>query len=155
MRPARPVAIRTPFIGLKHIGLVIGMAGAVLAGPAGAEANLQMPPSTVYFESTQASLTQRAQETLAETARRYRAAGAGSVIVAGHTATIGDARQNVLLSQTRANTVRDYLVAQGVPGGVITVESYGEERPLILTPDNDPEPLNDRVEITFGPSSGW
>ena len=37
----------------------------------------------------------------------------------------------------------------------ITTEAFGESRPLVETADGVREPQNRRVEITFGPGSGW
>jgi outer membrane protein OmpA-like peptidoglycan-associated protein len=54
-----------------------------------------------------------------------------------------------------AGNVRSYLAGRGIPDGVMTTEAFGESRPLIETADGVSEPQNRRVEITFGPGSGW
>ena len=41
------------------------------------------------------------------------------------------------------------------PDSVMTTETFGESRPLVETADGVREPQNRRVEITFGPSSGF
>ena len=37
----------------------------------------------------------------------------------------------------------------------MTTEAFGESRPLVETADGVREPQNRRVEIGFGPGSGW
>jgi outer membrane protein OmpA-like peptidoglycan-associated protein len=54
------------------------------------------------------------------------------------------------LGQRRADAVRAYLEGHGIPGGVITTQSFGESRPLVETADGVREPQNRRVEITYG-----
>jgi hypothetical protein len=51
--------------------------------------------------------------------------------------------------------VRSYLAGRGVPDGVMTTEAFGESRPLVETADGVREPQNRRVEISYGPGSGW
>ena len=52
------------------------------------------------------------------------------VAVEGHTDSDGDARYNESLSQRRAETVRDYLIARGVEADRLTALGYGESRPI-------------------------
>ena len=51
--------------------------------------------------------------------------------------------------------IEGLLAGRGVPDGSITTEAFGESRPLVDTADGVREPQNRRVEITFGPGSGW
>lgn len=127
-------------------------AAAVIAGPVAAAP--QMTPVIVYFEAKSDALVPSAQELLNATVAQYRQHGAGMVILAGHADPHeGSSTQGVGLSQRRANAVRDYLASQGVPGGVMTTQAFGQSRPAVQV--DEPEPANRRVEITFGPGSGW
>jgi outer membrane protein OmpA-like peptidoglycan-associated protein len=127
-------------------------AAAVIAGPVAAAP--QMTPVIVYFEAKSDALVPSAQELLDATVAQYRQHGAGMVILAGHADPHeGSSTQGVGLSQRRANAVRDYLASQGVPGGVMTTQAFGQSRPAVQV--DEPEPANRRVEITFGPGSGW
>jgi peptidoglycan-associated lipoprotein len=51
------------------------------------------------------------------------------VIVEGHCDERGTEAYNLALGERRARTVRDYLLARGIPESRITLVSYGEERP--------------------------
>ncbi|SFS69991.1 OmpA family protein [Brevundimonas viscosa] len=127
-------------------------AAAVIAGPVAAAP--QMTPVIVYFEAKSDALVPSAQELLDATVAQYRQHGPGMVILAGHADPHeGSSTQGVGLSQRRANAVRDYLASQGVPGGVMTTQAFGQSRPAVQV--DEPEPANRRVEITFGPGSGW
>lgn len=46
--------------------------------------------------------------------------------ILGHTDPLGTEAYNQRLSLERANAVRDYMVSQGVPAGVIRTEGRGE-----------------------------
>lgn len=58
----------------------------------------------------------------------------GTLIIAGHTDSRGDADMNEALSLARANAVRDALAARGIETGRMTAVGYGEAQPVA---DND------------------
>ena len=109
----------------------------------------------VFFDWDKADITPQAAAILDNAASQYAATGQAQVMLAGHADRSGAADYNVGLSQRRATAVREYLAGRGVPEGVMTTEAFGESRPLVETADGVREPQNRRVEITFGPGSGW
>ena len=52
-----------------------------------------------------------------------------SIVVTGHTDRIGRSKYNQKLSERRANTVKDYLVAQSVTASRIDARGMGETQP--------------------------
>jgi len=105
---------------------------------------------TVNFASGSASLTPQAAASLAALGRalsspelapyRFR--------IEGHTDTVGDAGLNMLLSQRRAEAVRDFLAKNfGVQPTWLMAIGMGESQLLVSTPDNMPEPSNRRVQV--------
>ena len=54
---------------------------------------------------------------------------------------------NLALGERRANAVRDYMVASGVPGYRIETISYGEENPVAYGSGESSWSKNRRVEI--------
>lgn len=52
-----------------------------------------------------------------------------SIVVTGHTDRIGSSQYNQKLSERRANTVKDYLVAQSVTASRIDARGMGETQP--------------------------
>ena len=112
-------------------------------------------PFIVFFDWDKDEITPAAAAILDNAASAYQQTGRASVTLAGHADRSGSDAYNVGLSQRRANNVRSYLAGRGVPDGSITTEAFGESRPLVDTADGVREPQNRRVEITFGPGSGW
>jgi outer membrane protein OmpA-like peptidoglycan-associated protein len=51
--------------------------------------------------------------------------------IGGHTDTRGDAAENQKLSEGRANSVRDYLIQQGIDATRLMAKGYGESQPKI------------------------
>lgn len=67
--------------------------------------------------------------------------------ISGYTDNVGDAASNQKLSEERANSVRDYLINQGVPAESLLAVGYGQDNPVA---DNDTEEgrkRNRRIEF--------
>ncbi len=62
---------------------------------------------------------------------------------------MGNARANEALSRRRAETVRDYLVAHGVPLSEMAVGWHGENDLRVPTANSVPPSQNRRVEINI------
>jgi OmpA-OmpF porin, OOP family len=112
-------------------------------------------PFMVFFDWDRDEITPQASAILDNAASAYQTCGQAQVMIAGHADRSGSDQYNVGLSQRRAANVRSYLAGRGIPDGVMTTEAFGESRPLVETADGVREPQNRRVEITFGPGSGW
>ncbi|MEA3017121.1 MAG: OmpA-OmpF porin, family [Sphingomonadales bacterium] len=112
-------------------------------------------PFIVFFDWDRDEITPQAAGILDNAAEQYRATGNAQVVLAGHADRSGSDQYNVGLSQRRAENVRQYLAGRGVAEGVMRTEAFGESRPAVDTADGVREPQNRRVEITFGPGSGW
>jgi outer membrane protein OmpA-like peptidoglycan-associated protein/opacity protein-like surface antigen len=112
-------------------------------------------PFIVFFDWDRSDITPQAASILDNAAAQYRATGNAQVVLAGHADRSGSDQYNVGLSQRRAENVRQYLAGRGIAEGVMRTEAFGESRPLVETADGVREPQNRRVEITFGPGSGW
>ncbi len=67
--------------------------------------------------------------------------------IEGHTDSRGSHAKNQLLSQNRANSVRAYLVSQGVPETKLRSVGFGETRPLVPETSRDNMATNRRVEF--------
>jgi outer membrane protein OmpA-like peptidoglycan-associated protein len=71
------------------------------------------------------------------------------VIVGGHTDSVGTARVNQRLSESRAMAVRSALIARGVDARRIAAVGYGEARPLADNATAAGRARNRRVEISI------
>jgi outer membrane protein OmpA-like peptidoglycan-associated protein len=70
-----------------------------------------------------------------------------TVIIEGHTDSVGSEDFNVGLSQRRADSVRSYLVRQGVDPSRITTTGMGESVPVASNDSAAGRQQNRRVEI--------
>lgn len=108
-------------------------------------------PGDGLFASGSASLMSAREETMRRVADAVVRVG-GSVLVTGHTdnTPIRSARfpSNWHLSEARARSVRDLMVATGVPADRIRAEGRADGEPLRPSDSEANRALNRRVEIT-------
>ncbi|HEX5001177.1 MAG TPA: PorP/SprF family type IX secretion system membrane protein [Bacteroidia bacterium] len=69
------------------------------------------------------------------------------VVISGHTDNEGDAAVNMVLSQARADAVKQYMIKMGIDGSRIRTVAYGENMPLENNADAEGKRLNRRAEI--------
>lgn len=139
----------------RILGLAAIAAGTLaLAQPAAAQ-DCKAGPFTIYFEFDRNSITPAGAAILDQAAAAYKACGRAGITIAGHTDRRGDESYNIGVSQRMASNVRAYLAGRGVPDGAMTTAAYGESRRAVETADGVSEPRNRRVEVSFGPGSGW
>jgi hypothetical protein len=105
------------------------------------------PSYMVFFDWDSTRLNQTAMGTIGQAAASFKSTGSASITAEGHTDTSGSASYNMALSLRRANTVKDALVAAGVPAAAIVTVGKGEEGLLVPTGDGVREPQNRRVVI--------
>lgn len=101
----------------------------------------------VQFKPNSNQLTDESQPVLAEAMAALAQAPAPELVVIGHTDRVGSVEANDRLSVVRAETVRELLVAAGVPRSAVSVAGRGEREPAVPTDDEVAEARNRRVEI--------
>jgi outer membrane protein OmpA-like peptidoglycan-associated protein len=84
----------------------------------------------VDFEFNAATLKPESRPVLDEVAADMKKHPRLRVELQGHTDSKGADAYNLDLSQRRANSVRDYLVSQGVNPGQLVAKGYGETQPI-------------------------
>ncbi len=104
-------------------------------------------PFLVFFDWDKADLTTDAATTLDATAAMLRDCGFPQVSLDGYADRSGSDGYNQSLSIRRADAVRAYLAAHGVPQGAIAAQGFGESNPRVATADGVRELQNRRVEI--------
>jgi OmpA-OmpF porin, OOP family len=141
--------------------------GAPPAPPAAAVAPAPLPPAptsinpsagaaiastqsfVVYFDTGRATLTPQGRRVADDAVAAFKSSKATHVAIAGFTDTTGGARANEALSRRRAETVRDYLIAHGVPLSDMAVGWHGETDLRVATGNGVAQPQNRRVEINI------
>jgi outer membrane protein OmpA-like peptidoglycan-associated protein len=69
--------------------------------------------------------------------------------ILGHTDNTGSPAYNKTLSEQRANAVQEYLIGQGIDASKITIQGFGETKPLASNDTEKGRAQNRRVEIKF------
>ena len=76
-------------------------------------------------------------------------------MLAGHADRSGNVQYNIGLSERRNESVTTYLAGRGIPASKIGAQAFGESSPRKATADGVRELENRRVEVTYGPGSGF
>lgn len=112
-------------------------------------------PSNVTFDTNDASIKPQFNAVLNDVARTLATYNQSYIDVLGHTDTTGSDAYNQDLSQRRAQSVADYLSAQGVAPARMATRGYGESAPLYNPDDTEAKKAaNRRVEIKVVPFRG-
>lgn len=101
----------------------------------------------VQFESNSSELTAGSSESLDEVVNAMSEYDQLRIEIQAHTDNMGEASYNLSLSEKRANSVRDYLIAQGVAANRMEVKGYGETQPIADNSTRDGRAKNRRVEL--------
>jgi outer membrane protein OmpA-like peptidoglycan-associated protein len=99
------------------------------------------------FEFNKADLRPSDRELLSKVAGILLTAPDYTVSVNGHTDDVGSEAYNQKLSERRAQAVRDYLVAAGLPKEIFSVTGYGKTLPLVKATTDAARQKNRRVEL--------
>lgn len=91
---------------------------------------------------------------LSKVQRAIRLFGEPRTIIEGHTDSTGSEAKNRQLSQSRAEAVRSYLVAnETLPAEKIEATGFGSERPLASDATAEGRAINRRIDIIIIPPS--
>jgi outer membrane protein OmpA-like peptidoglycan-associated protein len=89
---------------------------------------------------------------LSKIQRAIRTFGESSIVIEGHTDDTGTLELNKHLSQQRAESVREYLVAnQTLPAEKVIVVGYGPARPLASNSTPEGRAVNRRIDLIIVP----
>lgn len=101
----------------------------------------------VNFETSSARLTADSRVALEEVARTLKNQANLAVEIVGHTDDEGNDGYNLLLSQQRAEAVRQFLIGKGVAPGRMIAIGMGETQPVGDNSTEDGRVSNRRVEF--------
>ena len=113
-----------------------------LAAPAAA-----LSPFFVFFDSGSARIARHYEQLLDNAVEQARLAEAGALLIEARTDSLGPAAANLALARRRGAAVKAALVRRGFPADRILVIAYGEEDPMVETPDGVAEQQNRMVAI--------
>ena len=84
----------------------------------------------VYFDFDKSDIRPPDAKILDANAAWLKTRGNDLVLIEGHCDERGTNEYNLALGERRARATMNYLLAQGLPAGRITIISYGKERPV-------------------------
>lgn len=101
----------------------------------------------VYFGFNSSKLTDDGIRTVISAAEDLKSGKGLQLQITGHTDKAGPDVYNDDLSKRRVMAVKELLLSAGVKVDLIGADQYGENQPLVATPDNAANQANRRVEI--------
>lgn len=101
----------------------------------------------VFFEFDKAELQPESRAELDRVVEFLQNNPTVNISIEGHTDDQGTADYNKKLSESRAESVKRYLIAGGVPASRITSQGFGKTRPLMQGTSEEARARNRRVEM--------
>ena len=103
----------------------------------------------IYFQTSSAKLLPKSYESLKEVVQVLSGNPSYIIDINGHTDNTGSDELNQKLSESRANSVKQYLIENGISGNRITATGYGESKPIADNKTVAGRAMNRRVEMTL------
>lgn len=104
-------------------------------------------PTPITFPTNSFTLTPDDEQKLTQVADKLKSCPGAHITVNGYSDNTGDDAVNVSLSDNRANSVADFLIAKGVTGERITAKGMGAANPVAGNDTPEGRARNRRVEI--------
>lgn len=101
----------------------------------------------IFFATGSAKLLPKSFKPLDEVATLLAADETLMINIDGHTDSTGKAEKNLVLSESRANSVKAYLASKGVVESRMTATGYGPEKPVASNKTAAGRAKNRRVEL--------
>lgn len=127
------------------------------AGPQNSEETTQpsvphiLLGKVVEFYADSDILTPKGRKTLDTILAEIR--GSTRVEIAGHTDNLGSEDYNLVLSQRRAEAVRQYFLSRGIAEAHLFIQAYGSSLPIADNATPEGRQRNRRAEVIVHPSS--
>lgn len=109
--------------------------------------------SDVLFDTGSSTLKPGAREKLAKISGIVLAHPGLALQIEGHTDSVGSDEFNQQLSDRRADSVRDFLIQQGVAASTIAARGFGKSQPVASNDTPEGRQRNRRVELVVNGAS--
>ena len=113
------------------------------------ERGIVLTMGDVLFEFGKSELSSVAIRNVDKLADFLQQHPARNLLIEGHTDSVGSDEFNRVLSEKRANAVRDQLVAKGIVAERITTMGYGKKYPMAGNDTPAGREQNRRVEVVI------
>lgn len=101
----------------------------------------------INFDTNAAVITNEGKPIVNEIAAALQANPSLHITIEGHTDNTGDAAQNKILSEKRAQAVVKQLEQQGIAKNRLEARGFGSEKPLVANDSEENKAKNRRVEL--------
>lgn len=127
----------------------MGTASGTVVDNRGCELKADITLDNVQFKTGTAVLSNESQNILDKVARILKDNTHLNFEVAGHTDNTGNYQSNVNLSESRAKSVRQYLIDNGVASERLNAMGFGPDKPVASNDTREGRSKNRRVELVL------
>ncbi|MFC5047844.1 OmpA family protein [Aquimarina hainanensis] len=113
------------------------------------QATLNEYAKTILFDTGKSSIKSESFNVLQDIIKILKEYPSANFSIEGHTDSQGRATTNQRLSESRANSVKDFLVNNGIDQSRLSAKGYGEEKPIATNATRAGRKQNRRVEINL------
>ena len=104
---------------------------------------------TILFDTGKSSIKAESTSVMVDIIQILNEYPNAKFTVEGHTDSVGSASLNQKLSESRANSVRDFLIDKGIGADRLSAIGYGEDKPIATNNTRAGRTQNRRVEINL------
>ncbi|MGB5982937.1 MAG: OmpA family protein [Nonlabens sp.] len=104
---------------------------------------------TILFDTGKASIQKASEQTLEDIIEILQEYPDAKFSIDGHTDSVGSAKNNMRLSDSRALSVKEYLTGHGIDEFRLSSKGYGEDQPVASNKTKAGRAQNRRVEINL------
>ncbi|MBD1260175.1 OmpA family protein [Maribacter polysiphoniae] len=104
---------------------------------------------TILFDTGKSSIKAESTSVMVDIIQILKEYPTAKFAVEGHTDSVGSAKLNQSLSESRALSVKDFLVEKGIDAFRLSAVGYGEEKPIATNNTRSGRKQNRRVEINL------
>ncbi|MEO2051725.1 MAG: OmpA family protein [Allomuricauda sp.] len=104
---------------------------------------------TILFDTGKSSIKAESTSVMVDIIQILNEYPNAKFTVEGHTDSVGSESTNQKLSESRANSVRDFLIDKGIAADRLTAIGYGEAKPIATNNTRAGRAQNRRVEINL------
>jgi len=101
----------------------------------------------IFYETASAELKSDSRTELERIAIFLNANPDVKIEISGHTDNVGDKKYNLGLSERRAQSVYNYLIANGISASRLSYKGYGDTKPVATNDTEGGRQLNRRTEM--------
>ena len=104
---------------------------------------------TILFDTGKATIKPESVTVMVDIIQILKEYPNAQFTVEGHTDSVGSSASNQRLSEARANSVRDFLINEGIDHSRLSAIGFGEEKPIASNATRIGRKQNRRVEINL------